>query len=309
MERINLSLLNRLWFTEPDSSTLEEAGSLPELAGKAGSIEEMAAAYSNLFLLNVYPYASVFLDPNGEMNGERAMELLKLYRRYDYSPEQLTQAGAPDHAGLVLGFLARLPDEELAPIAFRYTLDWLPALCLSVEREPGAHPFYRSLASTTRLELFHLINRSDFVVPQQKEIYGHDSEPDLDVPLLNENEEISLNHLIHHLLSPALSGIFISRNRLGLWSRQLGVPLAFGERFHLGQSLFEAAGMVDRVTDLQGWILAELDVWEAAYTAWANDCPFFRRITTNWLDRITETRRLVGMKYPEPILIDQEEKG
>lgn len=311
MERNKLSLLSRLWFTEPDSSTLEEAGCLPELAGLAGTIEEMASAYSSLFLLNVYPYASVLLDPNGEMNGERTMELQELYQRYKYLPALLKRAGAPDHAGIFLDFLAHLPDEERAPIAASYALDWLPALCLSVGREPGAHPFYRSLASTTHQELFQLIHRSDFVIPQQAAIYRRDSGPDLELPLLNENEneEISLTHLIHHLLATARSGIFISRNRLGIWSRQLGVPLAFGERFRLGQSLFEAAGMVGRVQDLQGWIVAELEVWEAAYTTWAAGYPFFRRFSSAWCDRITETRRLVGMKYSEPILNDQGEKG
>jgi hypothetical protein len=66
-------------------------------------------------------------------------------------PPELSATGAPDHAGLCLGFLAHVAAQAREdPEFFAWTLDWLPVCALAVERQPFAHPFYRDVAAATR---------------------------------------------------------------------------------------------------------------------------------------------------------------
>src|SRR5205814_8671464 len=73
------------------------------------------------------------------------------YAAAGYQPPDLARTGAPDHAGLCLGFLAHLAAGGHEDSEFlSWTLDWLPVCALAVERQPQAHPFYRDLAAATR---------------------------------------------------------------------------------------------------------------------------------------------------------------
>ena len=69
-----LSLLSRLWLSEPDAALLRNA---VDAGFPQASIEDLALAYADLFLLNVYPYGSVYLDSSGELNGAPTAELVR----------------------------------------------------------------------------------------------------------------------------------------------------------------------------------------------------------------------------------------
>ncbi|HET7090424.1 MAG TPA: molecular chaperone TorD family protein [Anaerolineae bacterium] len=287
---------------------MSRARQIPALAPYGSEPGELATAYADLFLLNVYPYASVFLDPDGEMNGTRAQEMQDVYEQYRYAPDALHDVGAPDHIGLMLGLLAHEGrDAHSIPSALRaglpYLLDWAPVLCLAVEREPAAHSFYRALASETRRVLFAEIESPD--IEPRVRTSGHSAEPELELELELESgldpsalragfsgEEISVRSIVHRLLCPARSGVFLSRARLGAWARDLGVPLPFGGRFDVGISLFEAAGVVDSTARLVDWLIAEVEEWDAAFMAWAE--AGWRDYAVAWRARITRTARLLA---------------
>jgi TorA maturation chaperone TorD len=287
------SLLSHLWLNEPDELTLRDVCALLGVEVNGIRPDELAVAYTDLFLLNVYPYASVFLDLHGEMNGVRSQEILALYQHFDYQPESLAQAGAPDHLGLLLGLLAYIPETERYAVLNEYLMDFTPVLCLSVERQPGVHPFYSLLAARSRQELFKALVEEKLTTTGQ-----HFSLPGvpatwIELPLVEEDEELSLSGLVQNLLTPAFSGVFLSRNRLGQWARQLGVPLAFGERYRLGNSLFEAAGMVERLPELLAWLEQEVDAWDAAYAVWSEEAPDWAVFAAGWRQRTASARRLL----------------
>jgi TorA maturation chaperone TorD len=312
LDQYNYSLLSRLWLSEPDEATLTKALALPGMASIAATADELSVAYTDLFLLNVYPYASVFLNSNGEMNGVRSRELQALYLSFGYQPEDLYKVGAPDHIGLSLGLLAHIPQAMRSAVLSRYILDWVPVLCLAVERQPAVHPFYRALAVHTRQELF-----LDYVGKDRTEETHLPFQPSMledwiELPMVNEGEERQVNpvsvfqpstsddwidlplaHVVQRLLSPDRSGVFLSRNQLGHWARRLEVPLAFGERNRLGISLFEAAGLVERVFELFEWILMEVRAWDASYIAWAEEYPAWLCFAGEWRERTTATIRFL----------------
>src|SRR5438132_8956321 len=112
MTRISVfQLLARLWLHEPDAATLRQVRETgAETAPLPVDVEPsvLAAAYADLFLLNVYPYGTAFTDEWGELNTAEAQAVADLYAQYDYNPPELNAVGAPDHLGLCLGFLEHL---------------------------------------------------------------------------------------------------------------------------------------------------------------------------------------------------------
>jgi hypothetical protein len=180
----------------------------------------------------------------------------------------------------MLGFLEYVGQEAILP----YLLDWAPVLCLAVEREPGAHPFYRTLASLTLEALF------DAASPRP-------APPSAALPLVALNsdpeEEITLRAIVRHLLAPARSGVFFSRSRLGLWARDLGTPAPFGERFAVAVSLFEAAGASGQVGRLLETLSGEIRAWDEAYAAWAAGWPGWAPFARDWRERTAATQRLL----------------
>ncbi len=285
MTEPTLSLLSRLWLSEPDAETFSravEAG----LAG--GDPTELAAAWTDLFLLNVYPYATAFTDLSGELNGPAAAAASRRYEAAGYRPPELAGTGAPDHAGLCLGFLAHQAAREREDTAFlAWTLDWLPVCALAVERQPSAPPFYRDLAAATRESLFALS-------PSAGGVPG-DLAPDLETGPETE-EEVGLSRVLRFLLAPAASGFFLSRSRLGALARAAGLRLPFGSRFDVARSLFEAAGECGRVERVLAALSAEAEAWDAAYAAYARERASWRPSAAVWRGRIAATReRLAEM--------------
>lgn len=63
--------------------------------------------YSDLFLFQLYPYASVHLGPEGMMGGEARSRVAGFWRALGYDPP-----GEPDHLAALLGLYAALAEAE-----------------------------------------------------------------------------------------------------------------------------------------------------------------------------------------------------
>lgn len=271
-----LRLLADLWLREPDAATVRLAAS--RLGLPSAEPAELAAAYADLFLLNVYPYGTVFTDPYGELNGPGAQHVAGLFAEHGYQPRDLSQIGAPDHLGACLGFLAHLRDGQMDIPGFASPLlEWAPVCCLAVEREPSAHPFYRALAKLTREWL--LVDDSLF--------YGatHD-DPTLLRMSPGADEEVRLRDLVRFFLAPARCGVFFSRARLGQMAKGLGLRLPFGSRFEVAEALFQVAGEAGQVERLIAALEAEIDIWRSEYTRWAGEQPKWQAVAVVWLARV-----------------------
>lgn len=277
-------LLSRLWLREPDPRTLAAARELPSLAPYADDEPAaMAAAYADLFLLNVYPYGTAFTDPSGELNGPAAEQAARRYEEGGFRPPELLEVGAPDHVGLCLAFLEHLAVRGERDAGFSsFVLEWVPVCCLAVEREPSAHPFYKALALLTRQRLFEDVSES---LPNVRDESSAFEEAE---------EEVGLSHVVRFLLAPARSGSFLSRAKLGQLARAAGMRLPFGSRFDVARLLFQTAGESGKVGTVLDLVEAELLEWEVAYRAWSDEYRHWAPFAARWLGRTGETRRRLG---------------
>jgi TorA maturation chaperone TorD len=277
-----LSLLSRLWLSEPDAATLA-------LANDAGIPCEdnpaaMSAAWTDLFLLNVYPYGSAFTDASGELNGPSAAWAAERFRSADYDPPELATSGAPDHAGLCLGYLAHLGETGRSdPEFLAWALEWIPVCSLAVERQPAPPPFYRALAEATR-EI--LLARASSPLPEHNLLPAIQPEA--------EESELNLSAVVRRLLAPAASGFFLSRSRLGAIALDAGMRLPFGSRHDVARALFEAAGESGRVEVVLEGLGLEADAWDASYSRIADASPGWASRAAKWRGRVVETRALLS---------------
>ena len=277
MNKPSLSLLSRLWLREPDAEALASAA-VTGLPG--GEAPDLAAAWTDLFLLNVYPYGTAFTDVSGELNGLEAARSLSRYERAGYRPAELSSAGAPDHAGLCLGFLAHQAALGLQePEFLGWTLDWLPVCALAVVRQPSVHPFYGSLAGATIETLLRETSPSSSMAAR----------PSGPFPPEAADEEPDLFGLIRFLLAPAASGFFLSRSRLGSLAVGAGLQLPFASRFETARALLEAAGECGRVERVLEGLGREAQAWDSAYASLAVAHPSWRSRADVWRGRVAAT--------------------
>lgn len=255
---------------------------LSEITGTTS--DELASGYADLLLFNVFPYASAFLDFEGELNSKRAQMIHVIYDEHGYFPSELREVGGPDHIGLLLGILDHVSWEVILP----YVIDWAPVFCLAVEREMTAHPFYRALAKHTRNVLF-----SDLAsVAQCRSVQSQGGHISLETG--DPEEDSSLRSLVRYLLCPARSGIFLSRARLGYWARNLGVALPFSSRLQVATSLFEGVGLAGKVAELLNYMQAEIASWEFSYQAWGEKVPAWAGYSKQWQTRTAATQRILA---------------
>ncbi|MBI4632017.1 MAG: molecular chaperone TorD family protein [Chloroflexi bacterium] len=288
---MTLQLLSHLWLHEPNAEMISRA--VKELNLPHANPDEIASAYTDLFLLNVYPYGTVYTDFDGELNAPAAQQIADLFEAHNYRPPELNEVGAADHVGLCLGFLTQHSDTECFENTRCLLLEWIPICCLAVEREPSSHPFYRALATFTR---DHLLTRSPITnyhlpisIPQSFDFAQDKS--------LISDDEVRLRDIVRFFLAPARCGTFLSRSRLGQIGKVLGTRLPFGSRFEVAESLFASAGEAEILDRLISTLKDEVEAWEDEYQSWAEKYPAWKPFSEVWLSRTTNaTRTLEGMR-------------
>lgn len=299
-------LLARLWLNEPDRGVLGQAEGIWGEALPSAAPGELAAAWTDLFLLNVYPYGSVYTDPSGELQADSAGSLAFSYEARGYAPPELSEAGAPDHVGLVLGFTGHLRQRGIEDPGFlAWMTGWLPVCALAVERQPWAHPFYRALARITREWVLDQASRTTLPIPP--ETPAGSPEP-LDPA---SEEEVGLSDVVSYLLAPARCGFFLSRAKMGEFARSAGLRLPFGSRFDVARALFSAAAEGGALASVIGSLERERAAWEGAIAGFALDHSAWRCAAAIWLARLEGTKsRLTGMValLNEPLDLEYGEK-
>ena len=282
-----LPLLSSLWLHEPVAETAARA--VDELGLPSADPSELALAYTDIFLLNVPPYGTVFTHAFGELNGPEAQRAAQAFETCGYHPPELGEVGAPDHLGLWLGLLAHANATGLeAATALPDLLAWAPVCCLSVEREPAAHPFYRALAATTRDTL--LARRQGQLTDyQQPFAISHG---------LAADDEVTLRDIVRFFLIPARCGVYLSRARLGQLAKTIGLRLPFGSRFGVAEALFTAAGEAEHIELLLRGLTAEVEAWASEYRAWTTQFPAWRPGADAWLRRTAQAvQTLAAMRH------------
>lgn len=239
-----------------------------------------AAEHTTLFELNLYPYASVHVGPEGMLGGEARDRVAGFWRALG-----LTPPAEPDHLGALLGLLAALEDqaqeaddpaqrallgEARAALLREHLLPWLPAYLARVEELAGPvfQAWGRLLARALEGEGPQGAGRAAPLPVHLREL------PPLPDP--RNAAAGSGEDFLQALLAPARSGMILTRLDLSRAGRALGLGVRLGERAYVLKALLSQ----DSQKTL-AWLAGE-----ARRQSGARDgAPFTEPIASFWRDR------------------------
>lgn len=249
-------------------------------------LEAARVEFARLFTSNVYPYSSVFLELAPELNGESTWRVEECYARAEFVPAREWLLGAPDALGAEVMFLAWLLKRGEASTAEDFLADhllrWGPVCCLAIER--NAHlEIYRMAARLTRERL--LLDAEGIETITDHEARTEDE----------DHHEMDLRSLVEYLLSPARSGVFMSRQDIHNIGSEVGIPAGIGERRVMLANLMRGAGMQDRISETLRALQVGVGWWQERYEAWVVDYPRSSFLWRRWLDLAKRSNRLLAI--------------
>ncbi len=219
--------------TEPPTAATARVAAVLGL-GRAPTADE----YTDLFVLQLYPYASVYLGAEGMLGGEARDRIAGFWRALGDDPPR-----EPDHLALLLAAYARLAELETgagagsrreaagrarAAFLWEHLLSWLPFWIDRVVAigPPPYRRWGRLLARTLAAEALRDTPPDRLPLHlRAADAPSEDPEPPAD--------------LVAGLLAPARSGIILTRADLVAAAAALGLGLRAGERRFALRALME----------------------------------------------------------------------
>jgi TorA maturation chaperone TorD len=255
-----------------------------------------AAEYTELFVFQLYPYASVYLGPEGMMGGEARARIGGFWRALGETPPV-----EPDHLALMLALYARLAEMEegesdavrrrslrAARKAFlwEHLLSWLPVYLDKLS--DVATPFYRGwgeLLAEGLIEEARAVGRQSRLPLHLREACG----------LADPRREAEVAEFLPSLLSPARSGMILLRSDLGVAAKRLGLGLRLGERKFILKALIgqDAAGTL-------AWLAEEAEKWAERHRLHHQTLG---AVASAWEERAAATARLLRELEPTVISV------
>jgi TorA maturation chaperone TorD len=234
----------------------------PEIAPVAralglGALPE-ASEYTEVFVFQLYPYASVYLGAEGMLGGEARDAVAGFWRALQQTPP-----AEPDHLAVMLALYAELaaheanePDDERREswqharraYLWEHLLSWLPVYLSKLTEI--ASPFY---VRWGEILLDALLEEARTTIEAQPQLSLHLRR---EAAGLVDPREGETREFLQTLLSPARSGMILVRSDLSRAARTLELGLRIGERKYVLESLFaqDARGVL-------GWLAREARGW------------------------------------------------
>ncbi len=250
----------------------------PEHAAIAAALDlplPTAGDHTDLFVLQLPPYASIYLGAEGMMGGEARERVAGFWRALGLAPPS-----EPDHLAALLGLAAALADEEAAEpdparrrlrrearsaLVWEHLLPWLPVYAARAE-EIGP-PAYRPWAALLRSALLTDLTPGSILPVHLRE-----------APPLDRDD-------LDSFLAPARTGIVLARADLARIARAAGLGLRIGERRFVLRALLEQ-NAASTLQALAGEALAQARRWEADRSA-------LGEIAGHWAGRAATTAGLL----------------
>lgn len=185
------------------------------------------ADHTRLFVLDLPPYASIHLDPQGKIGGDAADRVAGLWRALTLDPP-----ADADHLASLCNLYAELGHaaEQCRTEPARRRLEharhvllaehmtpWLPAYLAAIDTYPPGQPWARLTMAALRQE-----SRSHPAPPVPAPALRHAPPPLVD--------PFSLDELLDTLTSPIRSGMIITHTDLQHAAKALGIGVRRGER-------------------------------------------------------------------------------
>jgi TorA maturation chaperone TorD len=216
-----------------------------------------AHAYTELFIFQLYPYASVYLGTEGMIGGDARKLIAGFWRALGQSPPV-----EPDHLALMLALYARLrelEDQESEPwrregwhharvtFLWEHLLSWLPVYLSKLKTI--APRFYREWGEVLLNAL--MTEAVAAGAPLRLPLHLRESKG-----LVDPRAGGAVEEFLQSLLSPVCSGMILVRSDLAHAARQLNLGLRLGERSFILRALFgqDPRGVLD-------WLAGEARLW------------------------------------------------
>lgn len=271
------ALFSRIFMGGIDADALPFLQHLPELAESFDAMswdaDEAAAQHYQLFGLNVFPYESIFLHDDGMLGSVVTEAVQETYRRIGFTP---TSSESADHLANELAALAflvgaeadALSDSEQAQsqrmrhlqrqFLDEHLLRWFPALVQAVHQQDV--PYYSELSDVLlRMFIEHRESLGEDLLAQA----GEFALPD--VPVLLEREKTGLKDIAAFLLTPALSGLYLSREDIRRLGRTVELPHGFGSRQQMLTNLLRVAADYQQLEAVLQQMLELVQQWQRHY--------------------------------------------
>lgn len=214
-----------------------------------------ATEYTEVFVFQLYPYASVYVGAEGMLGGEARDRVAGFWRALGERPPV-----EPDHLSVMLALYARLVEMEESEgdplrseswrgarkaFLWEHLLSWLPVYLDKLGEI--AQEFYRGWGEI----LMSALAAEAKALGEQARLPLHLRDaPGLFDPRQDTDREVG--DFLQALLTPVRSGMILVRSDLGRAARRLGLGLRLGERKYILQAMFsqDAASML-------GWLAEE----------------------------------------------------
>jgi TorA maturation chaperone TorD len=248
-----------------------------------------ASEYTELFVFQLYPYASVYLGAEGMLGGEARDRVAGFWRALSQTPPP-----EPDHLSVMLALYAHLSELEAneaddarrdswrrarAAYLWEHLLSWLPAYLSKLTEI--APPFYQRWAELL-LDALREEARATAGAPTQLPLHLREAAGLVD-PRAGEGGEAA--EFLQTLLSPARSGMILVRADLSRAARTLELGLRAGERKYALESLLaqDARGVL-------AWLAREARNWEARH---ARERDTLAAVARAWEAKAAASARLL----------------
>lgn len=255
-----------------------------------------SGTHARLFMLNLYPYASVQVGAEGMMGGEARDRVAGFWRALGLTPPT-----EPDHLGALLGLWAALEEgagagaeaeqlmqrQAVDALLWEHLLPWAPAY-LARARELGDR-YYGGWAAIllTLLEeraggvIERMASEEDKPDSLPLPLRSAPGLPDPRTPVGGAGERF-----MDALLAPVRSGMILTRLDLLRAGRQLGLGVRVGERKYTLRALF---GQDPGAT--LGWLSEETETWVHRH---GTQMAAFGPIARFWRDRAQQAAALLN---------------
>ena len=263
----------------PESHRLAGALGLPSLPDPADHTE--------LFTLQLPPYAAIYLGAEGMLGGEAVDRIAGFWRVAAGTPPP-----EPDHLTTLLAAHASLAEGEASADEadrpswrrLRHALFWEHvaswAFAYLARAAEVAPPAYRPWAELLRTALLDEAERLG--PPQALSLHLREAPP---------AAAADGDSLLDALLAPARSGVILTRGDLGQAARTIGLGLRQGERRYILRGLFDQAP-----EETAAWLAEEAERQAALHRAGPASIS---TIAAHWADRAGATAARLALT-PNP---------
>ena len=221
-----------------------------------------ASEYTEVFVFQLYPYASVYLGAEGMLGGEARDRVAGFWRALSETPP-----AEVDHLSVMLALYARLVELEEAEservrraswrtarkaFLWEHLLSWLPVYLAKIAcLAPPCYRRWGEILSQALTEEARRVGEQETLPLHLRETYA----------LVDPRAaEATTEEFLQSLLAPARAGMILVGADLSRAAHDLGLVTRLGERKFILRALF---GQDARA--VLGWLAEECDAWTARH--------------------------------------------